>query len=79
MAEVAPNERTRKSLFRHAEPFEIDARLIIGARLCMSESQELLSRTTALIQRSSDAQMNCGYPLQERRTNPTLDEFQEGK
>jgi hypothetical protein len=49
MAEIAPTDRIRQSLLRHAEHCEIEARLVERSRNCLSESRELLARVEALL------------------------------
>jgi hypothetical protein len=45
LAEAAPDDRTRASLFRIARQFEIESRLMISANL---ESRELLERISSV-------------------------------
>lgn len=49
MARIAPDERIKGSLLRHAELFEIESRLIERARARLSESRELLAQVNTLL------------------------------
>jgi hypothetical protein len=49
MAEIAPTDRVRRSLLRHAESCGFEARLAEKSRECLSESWELLARVNAIL------------------------------